>query len=86
MQFFFYRSSLAFQDNKSKENAIKFLEYLKNIFTNVIPKLLETSNELKQIVFGEANSLESHDVLHTTLSYSVANKFLPSEAKNINKK
>lgn len=64
------------------------MRYLKSIVDNVIPKLLEKDDtgELKQIIYGEANSLESHDVLHTTLSLCVLEKYLPNEARTLNRK
>lgn len=89
MQFFLYRSSLALESEEKRFEAIKYLGYLKSIVDNVIPKILDNSsksNELRQFLFSEANSLESHDVLHTSLSLTLATKFLPTEGKNINKK
>ena len=41
MQFFFYNSSLAFEGNTKKDEAVNFLRFLKNIVDNVVPKLLE---------------------------------------------
>lgn len=83
MQHFFYNASQAFED---LQKGIDYLTYLKTIFDNVCPKLLELNNELKQYIYGEANSLESHDVLHTMLSLAITSSFMPAEYKQINKK
>lgn len=46
--------------------------------------LITSDTQNKSIIFGEANSLESHDVLHTTLAMAAVCKNMPSEAKTIN--
>ncbi len=87
MQFFLYQSSQIFDGKHKKETVLKFMNYLKNIFDNDLPKFLDldTSGENKQILYSCANSLDSHDILHTALSIAAVDKFMPNEAKSINR-
>ena len=45
MGFFFYTASQGFLDVLKKDAAIKSLRYLKSIFENVCPKLLEKDEQ-----------------------------------------
>lgn len=47
MQFFFYRSSLAYETEQTKAEAVTYLGYLKSIFDGVCPHLLESDTSLK---------------------------------------
>ncbi|TNV81339.1 hypothetical protein FGO68_gene7848 [Halteria grandinella] len=87
MQFFFYHSSQAFDTPAKKDLAIKYLDYLKSIFSQTLPKLIanDASGEVKQILYSCANSLDSHDVLHTALSLGVVDRYMPNEARSINR-
>ena len=59
------------------------MSYLKKIFEGVLPKLLDIEKNLFSLVFGEANSKESHDVLHTTLSLAAVRSYSMQDFRKI---
>jgi hypothetical protein len=53
------------------------MEHLRNIFEKVLPKIMDQDPSFKQILFGEANCLDSHDLLHTSLSLAGVKFYCP---------
>ena len=87
MQCFYYNGSLAHESEDSKASSIKYLGYLKNIFDNVLPKVLdrEGSEELKLYIVNSAKSLQSDDIIHSCLSFAICNILYHNDARVINK-
>ena len=56
---------------------------MKKIFEGVLPKLFDFNKNLFGLVFGEANSQQSHDVLHTTLSLAAVRNYSMQDYRKI---
>ncbi len=80
-------ASLAHESEASKANSIKYLGYFKNIFDNVLPKILgqKGDRELELYIVNSAKSLQSDDVIHSCLAFAICNIMYHNEARVINK-
>ncbi|CDW77922.1 UNKNOWN [Stylonychia lemnae] len=74
------------QNDIAENKRIEYLDYLRRIYDQVLPFILEQMPELKQFILSEARSLQSNDVLNTMLSLGICKALMKTEYKQINKK
>eukprot|EP00347_Sterkiella_histriomuscorum_P002074 403369575 len=80
LQHFFYHGSTNIPQN------VEYVNYLREIYDKQMPRILNQDDQLQQIVYSQASSLQSNDVLHTMLSLGLSKQNLRSEYKQLNKK